>query len=218
MGRQDAKTIDQLELTKYSALEYLGVNGWHHRQRNLAEGKTSFLASRKTHVIVQSGLLLGIVGTLAWSLLSRQFLGLILPAIGIGFWFVWARLRKNSLPTEEDMQFASDLDRLFKRIEQHNRLVDRIRMLDRLEEVGNDVDLGNREKAVEVLRENRESYIKGLKTVRILAENSGATTQLCDLQSILEMPPLAVESEAKDYAAIVDASIGGHVRVRESMS
>ncbi|BAY21818.1 hypothetical protein NIES2100_15760 [Calothrix sp. NIES-2100] len=106
---------------------------------------------------------------------------------------------------------------ILQEIKQYNKLIEDIKVIDKLRAVGNEVNLNNREQVIEALSITRSDLIRALKTERILREHPNFKAENFQV-NLNALNALKVSQKATEYANILDETLQIAVSVQQEMN
>ena len=123
-----------------------------------------------------------------WSLIILSTIIFIIASVSIGI-YLWQPIKKDR--------------HLIDGVNQHNKIIHNLDVLDQLESVGNPVKLSEREKVLEALKINRQNLVRALETGRILRENPKFRPEKFNI-NLSELRALSATEKATEYGRFLD--------------
>jgi hypothetical protein len=101
-------------------------------------------------------------------------------------------------------------------VNQHNKIIRNLDVLDQLEYVGNPIKLSEREKVLEALTINRQNLVRALETGRILRENPQFRPEQFNID-LSDLRSLQATEKATEYGRFLDEALQISVSVQTEM-
>jgi hypothetical protein len=101
-------------------------------------------------------------------------------------------------------------------VNQHNKIIRNLDVLDQLEYVGNPIKLSEREKVLEALKINRQNLVRALETGRILRENPKFKPEQFNID-LSGLRALQATENATEYGRFLDEILQIGVNVQSEM-
>ncbi|WP_419547444.1 hypothetical protein [Microcystis sp.] len=101
-------------------------------------------------------------------------------------------------------------------VNQHNKIIRSLDVLDQLEYVGNPIKLSEREKVLEALKINRQNLVRALETGRILRENPKFKPEKFNID-LSGLRALQATENATEYGRFLDEILQIGVNVQSEM-
>ena len=118
-------------------------------------------------------------------------------------WNVYMWLKNKQIKT---------LLHLVDEVDKYNEVIQAVALLDKLEAVGVQVNLINRNEVIEALNVTRDSLVCGLRTEKLLRENRGLLARRYDLFENIEnnlttLRTLEVNNQANEYGQLLNNAL-----------
>lgn len=136
-----------------------------------------------------------------WSLIILSTIIFIIASVSIGI-YLWQPIKKDR--------------HLIDGVNQHNKIINNLDVLDQLESVGNPVKLSEREKVLEALMINRQNLVRALETGRILRENPKFKPEQFNID-LSGLRALQATEKATEYGRFLDEILQIGINVQSEM-
>lgn len=135
-----------------------------------------------------------------WTLIVLSIIFIIL-SISIGIYLVQ--------PIKKDQHLIAGVN-------QHNKIIRNLDVLDQLESVGNLIQISERERVLEALRINRQNLARALETGRILRENPKFKPEQFNID-LSGLRALQATEKATEYGRLLDEILKIGVNIQSEM-
>jgi len=125
----------------------------------------------------------------------------IIASVSIGT-YLWQPIKKDR--------------HLIDGVNQHNKIIRNLDVLDQLESVGNPIQISEREKVLEALRINRQNLVRALETGRILRENPKFKPEQFNID-LSGLRALQATEKATEYGRFLDEILKIGVNIQSEM-
>lgn len=126
---------------------------------------------------------------------------IIICSVAIGI-YRWQPIKKDS--------------HLIDGVNQHNKIIRNLDVLDQLESVGNPIQISERERVLEALRMNRQNLVRALETGRILRENPKFKPEQFNID-LSGLRALQATEKATEYGRFLDEILKIGVNIQSEM-
>jgi hypothetical protein len=135
-----------------------------------------------------------------WTLIVLSIIFIIL-SISIGIYLLQ--------PIKKDQHLIAGVN-------QHNKIIRNLDVLDQLESVGNPIQISERERVLEALRINRQNLVRALETGRILRENPKFKPEQFNID-LSGLRALQATEKATEYGRFLDEILKIGVNIQSEM-
>jgi len=101
-------------------------------------------------------------------------------------------------------------------VNQHNKIIRNLDVLDQLKSIGNPIQISERERVLEALRMNRQNLVRALETGRILRENPKFKPEQFNID-LSGLRALQATEKATEYGRLLDEILKIGVNIQSEM-